>query len=79
MHEESDYKAAYEGRVGADRMGAKLGIIPDPIHGDLDEVVRLREALEFIASDVRCCSLDNATQKAREALAWPKCPKGNEP
>ena len=64
-----DYRAAYEGRVGADRMQAKLRTIPDPIHGDLEDVVRLRKALEFIASDVRCCSLDLATKTAREVLA----------
>ena len=43
-----EYRAAYEGRVGADRMALKLAIIPDVLRGDMDEVARLREALRKI-------------------------------
>ena len=42
------YRAAYEGRIGADRMEAGLSCIPNKIHGDLDEVLKLRIALESI-------------------------------
>lgn len=63
-----DYRAAYEGRVGADRMALRLPIIPDDLRGDMDEVKRLRLTLEYIARDVRCCSLDKATEAARLTL-----------
>ena len=43
-----EYRAAYEGRTGADRMALYLSIVPDEIRGDMDEVSRLREALEAI-------------------------------
>ena len=43
-----EYRAAYEGRTGADRMALKLAIIPDKLRGDMDEVARLREALKKI-------------------------------
>lgn len=47
-----DYQAAYQGRVGSDRMVLKLAIIPDKLRGDMDEVARLRHALK------RICDID---------------------
>ena len=41
-----DYKAAAEGRLGANRMSLGLSIIPDKNRGDMDEVVRLRNAIQ---------------------------------
>ncbi len=49
MNIESEYGAAYKGRVGADRMALRLAIIPDKLRGDMDEVKRLRDALKRIA------------------------------
>ena len=43
-----EYKAAADGRTGADRMALRLGIIPDKNRGDMDEVKRLRDALKRI-------------------------------
>lgn len=63
-----EYRSAREGIVGADRMALGLPIIPDTLRGDMDEVKRLRTTLEYIARDVRCCSLDKATQAARDTL-----------
>lgn len=39
---QSDYRAAAEGRIGADRMAMGLSIIPDKNRGDMDEVARWR-------------------------------------
>jgi hypothetical protein len=41
-----NYKAAAEGRLGADRMAFGLSIIPDKNRGDMDEVLRLRSAIQ---------------------------------
>jgi hypothetical protein len=41
-----NYKAAAEGRLGADRMALGLSIIPDKNRGDMDEVLRLRSAIQ---------------------------------
>ena len=69
-HEE-DYSAAYVGGVGSDRMAAGLPCIPDELRGDLHEVNRLRAALQYIAYDVRCCTLDFAMAAAKSALELP--------
>lgn len=45
---DEEYRGAYEGRIGSDRMTLKLAIIPDKDRGDMDEVARLRAALERI-------------------------------
>jgi len=63
-----DYEAAYEGRVGADRMAERLPIVVDPLHGDLEEIRRLRDVLRFIAKSTFCYSLDIATEAAQKAL-----------
>jgi hypothetical protein len=42
---EDDYKAAYEGGIGADRMAVGLSIIPDKLRGDLEVVTALRAQL----------------------------------
>ena len=44
-----DYKAAYEGGVGADRMALKLPIIPDKVYGDMAEVM-LRSLIFWLIS-----------------------------
>lgn len=46
-----EYFAAYEGRIGADRMRLGLSIIPNKLYGDMDEVKRLRDILEKISKD----------------------------
>lgn len=41
-----DYRGAYEGRTGADRMALGLPIIPDEIRGDMDKVKQLMSELK---------------------------------
>ena len=53
-----DYKAASEGRLGADRMALGLSIIPDKNRGDMDEVLRLRTAIKE--------AIDNSNGRACE-------------
>lgn len=47
---------AYEGRVGADRIALRLGIIPHPVKGDMYEVKKLRAAL--LKADARIAELE---------------------
>jgi hypothetical protein len=42
----AEYKAAAEGQLVADRMRLGLSIIPDKYRGDMDEVIRLRNAIQ---------------------------------
>ena len=41
-----EYRAAHDGRVGADRTALNLPIIPDELKGDMDEVSNLRKKLQ---------------------------------
>ncbi len=70
MNEQEDYRAAYEGNIGADRMRLGLAIIPDRLRGDMDEVIRLRRCLEYIACSVFCISLERATEVSKQALQF---------
>ena len=40
----NEYRAAYEGDIGADRMALGLSINPDPLRGDLETVRRLQRS-----------------------------------
>ena len=72
--ERDEYRAAYEGRVGADRMALGLGIIPDKLRGDMDEVKRLRDALQKIADTDYRGNRSTESQIAYRALKMPNAP-----
>lgn len=63
----SDYSEAYEARVGADRMEAGLHCIPDPVHGDLEIVKKLRR--ELAVRDAEKAALLVANDDAHRELA----------
>jgi hypothetical protein len=45
-YEPEEYASAVDGRRGSDRMTLNLPIIPDKDRGDMDEVRRLRTAIQ---------------------------------
>lgn len=58
---DAEYRAAYEGRIGADRMRLHLSIIPHPVKGDMYEVEKLRAAL--LKADSRIAELEGEIER----------------
>ena len=69
-----EYRAAYEGRVWADRMALNLPIIPDELKGDMDEVSNLRDALKKIRDIDYRGNKHESHYIARTALEKPDSP-----
>ncbi len=45
MSIQEEYRASYEGAIGADRMALGLSSIPDKLRGDMEQVEKLQEAI----------------------------------